>query len=168
MKKEVVISFGAFLILIGIGFGCFNLYQYMMKDTYEDYFSVLGIDEFSIQYFEEHLLNDQAANIIDLDSKTLKIEEDGYDIFLLKNNSNAAEYRYSFMRIEVHDAKYKFEHNKISVGTEKEVVENVYKKHEMIKDLPDNQVGYIIDSLWVRFEFNDSNVAQKIVLYFGP
>lgn len=168
MKKEVAISFGAFLILIGIGFCCFNLYQYMMKDTYKDYFSVLGIDEVSIQYFEKQLLNNPSANIIDLDSETLKIEKDGYDIFLFKNYSNTTEYHYSFMRIEVNDAKYKFEHNKISLGTEKRVVENVYKQQDMIKDLPDNQVGYIIDSLWVRFEFDDSNVVEKIILYFGP
>lgn len=168
MKKEVVISLGALLIVIGVGFCCFYLYQYTMKDTCKDYFSVLGIDEVSIQYFEKQLLNNPSNNIVDLDSKTLMIEKDGYDIFLRKNYSNTTEYHYSFMRIDVNDDKYKFEHNKVSLGTEKGVVENVYKRHDMIKDLPDNQVGYIIDSLWVCFEFNDSNIVEKIILYFGP
>lgn len=168
MKKEIATSLVSIIVVIAVGVCCLCLYRHIRKVTYNDYFLILGINDFSMQYFEEKRLRNSSDNIIDLDSNKLKINEDGYDIFLRKNYNDTAKYQYSFMRIEVYDAKHKFEHNRIAVGTEKGLVEKVYKNYEKVKDLPANQIGYIIDSLWVCFEFDNDNIVDKIILYFGP
>lgn len=166
MKNEILNSLVA-LVVILIVFCLPFKNVFVKRSADEEYFEVLGMENHSLQYFDELLYRTPSENIIELDSQVLQVRQDGYDIFLYQNKNSNSLYHCSFMRIEIYDNKYKFENDKIAVGTDKETVSNVYKKYTTIKDLPEYQMGYIIDGLWIRFEL-DNNVVNKIIIYFGP
>lgn len=167
MKREVINSIVALIITIFIAVCAFCVYSFAKGTTDQEYFEILGIEDYSLQYFEELLSRTPSENIIELDSKVLQVRQEGYDVFLIQNENDNLWYRCGFMRIEIYDTKYKFENGKIAVGVDKETVNNVYKKYSTIKDLPENQIGYIVNNLWVCFEL-DNSVVDKILLYYGP
>lgn len=166
MKKEISNSLIAGLIIFVVGIGIFSIVSFAWRND-EDYMKILGIREFSYQYFDELLPRARSEDIVELDLDMLQLKQDGYDIFFHKNDDNA-KYNYSFMRIEVYDPKYKFDDEKIFVGVSKDLVVDTYSSYPEIKDLPSNRIGYIVDGMWINFELDTSNMIDKIIIYYGP
>ena len=72
-----------------------------------------------------------------------------------------------FVRSEITGDKYKLD-GEISVGSKRSVVEEFYSKKPPIKDLEENQFGFIEDYTWVHFYFDEFDKVEKILIYTGP
>lgn len=74
----------------------------------------------------------------------------------------------TYVRAEITGDKYKL-NDDIKVGSEKHVVEQTFAKKKKIRDLPDNQFGFIEDNVWYHFYYDETNKVEKILVYsVGP
>ena len=97
-----------------------------------------------------------------------EIVKDGYiykyyeDLCLVYRSSGA------YVRAEITGDKYILDDG-IKVGSEKKVVEQKYAEKYKIKDLPDNEFGFIEDDVWYHFHYNELGQVETISIYtVGP
>lgn len=97
---------------------------------------------------------------------TLKF--DGFSVDMnkydyIKNKDKAP----AFERVIIWSEKYRFTEKNIGVGSGKEDIINYYKDSKLIKDLPENQIGYIIDDYWIYFYIDNNDKIEEIRLTRG-
>lgn len=74
----------------------------------------------------------------------------------------------AYIRAEIIGDKYMLDDG-IKVGSEKKVVDQKYADKYKIKDLPDNEFGFIEDDVWYHFYYNELGKVEKISIYtVGP
>ncbi len=147
MKRKVtdVIAVAAvILVLVIVIFSC--------RNTYTDYFETLGI--WDLVRGDEKPSEEKT-----IDGCTYKF----YDgICLVYGEANV------FMRAEIIDGKYSLEKG-IKVGSDRKDVEKAFKDKTKIKDLEENEFGFLeTDFIWVEFTFDKDEKVDKIMIYQGP
>ena len=69
-----------------------------------------------------------------------------------------------FISAEITSTAYRFGRHKIGVGSTKAEVQKAYGKINPIKDLADNEFGYIDGGVWIIFRVNSDDIVEKIIL----
>lgn len=146
------------LVVLFIGREIYNL-----KSFSSHYFNVLGLSK-SMSTQEITQIIKESKNSIIKDESNIIIKCYGFDIVVEKHT----EKNYLFKRIEIYDDIYKFTWSNICVGANKEKIEWEYRNSVPIKDLAQNEVGYIVDNLWIKFQFAEDETVEKIDLFYGP
>lgn len=154
MIKKLFIIAGIILLTI-----VFCLKSFSFKMRAEHYLETLSLKNLSTQMMSEMIKNFDTSEC----DNQIRIKCKGFDIFVTRINDICL-----FNRIEISDKAYKFTWNRIGVGADKKEVEKAYIFNTPIKDLDSNQIGYIIDDLWVEFQLSDEDIVEKILLFYGP
>lgn len=141
---DVIAAAAVLLVLVIVVFSC--------RHTYTDYFETLGI--WDLMRGDEKPSEEKT-----IDGYTYKY----YDgICLVYDKANV------FMRAEITDGKYSLEKG-IKVGSERKDVEKAFKNKTKIKDLEENEFGFLeTDFIWVEFAFDKDEKVNKIKIYQGP
>lgn len=91
----------------------------------------------------------------------------GFAVLINKLNFNKNKDETRFDCIIINDDKYQFTSSKLGVGTKKTDVLNFYMENDFIKDLPQNECGYVIDGYWIYFIFDDNDYVKEIRITYG-
>ena len=149
-KYIIIILFVVVVILFGI---------YFFKPPFNEnsFFSVLDLngDSINTNYSEKAILDKIYNNI-----RFSVYKGDGYYINFMNDR---------WSTIYITSNKYKFIGGiyKIALGMEKKDIEKAFNRYKSIKDLPNNEFGYIIDErFWVIFQYSDGKIT-KIILQNG-
>ncbi len=74
----------------------------------------------------------------------------------------------SFIRAEITKNTFKLDKG-ITIGSDRDFVEFLYKNQTRIIDVEDNEYGFVNKSLtYVLFQFDELNKTKKIIISMGP
>lgn len=92
---------------------------------------------------------------------------DGFKVLMNKLDFNKNKDETRFTCVIIDDDKYKFTLKNIGVGTKKSEIIKYYNGEDIIKDLPENLCGYIIDGYWIYFIFDNKDCVKEIRITYG-
>ena len=99
-----------------------------------------------------------------------KLVYDGY-IYSSPFHKNAAALSFDQLirMIIITDPEYRIGSRKIGIGSTRDAVERTYRFSTKISDLDsDDEIGFIDNTVWIRFRFSTDDIVTEISIYCGP
>lgn len=72
------------------------------------------------------------------------------------------------MSVQIISSKVRYGLWNVGIGDNRDKIKRAYHNISGIKDLSENEEGYIDNGLWVVYHFNQYNIVDKIIISYGP